>query len=115
MAFGHQTAASAGRRRRTTSDEGRRVNKSDLIRAVSESSGLSRGDATKALDGMIDTISDAVQQGEKVSIAGFGTFERRERAARTGRNPQTGEELQVAASKAPAFKAAKAFKDAVNG
>ena len=56
-----------------------------------------------------------MQQGDRVSLSGFGTFERRERAARTGRNPQTGEELQVAASKAPAFKPAKAFKDAVNG
>jgi DNA-binding protein HU-beta len=91
------------------------VNKSELIQRVSDSSGLSKSEATKVLDGVIDTISGAVQQGEKVSIAGFGTFERRERAARTGRNPQTGEELQVAASKAPAFKPAKAFKDAVNG
>lgn len=90
------------------------MNKTELIDAAAESSGLSKSEMSKALDSILDGISGAVQQGDKVSLSGFGTFERRERAARTGRNPQTGEELQVAASKAPAFKPAKAFKDAVN-
>jgi DNA-binding protein HU-beta len=90
------------------------VNKSELIEAAVESSGLSKRDVSRALDSILDSISDAVRQGDKVSLSGFGTFERRERSARTGRNPQTGEQLQVAASKTPAFKPAKAFKDAVN-
>ena len=90
------------------------MNKSELIDHVAQDSGLSKSDAGRALDSMINGISDAVQRGDRVSVAGFGTFERRERAARKGRNPQTGEELDVAASKAPAFKPAKAFKDAVN-
>jgi len=90
------------------------MNKTELIDSAAESSGLSKSEISKALESILDGISGAVQQGDKVSLSGFGTFERRERAARTGRNPQTGEELQVAASKAPAFKPAKAFKDAVN-
>lgn len=90
------------------------MNKSELIDAAATSSGLTKSDVTKALDSIVETISGAVQQGDKVSLTGFGTFEMRERAARTGRNPQTGEALEVAASKAPAFKPAKAFKDAVN-
>lgn len=91
------------------------MNKSELIDQATSSTGLSKSEVSKVLDGVLTTISDAVTSGDKVAISGFGTFERRERAARTGRNPQTGEELQVAASKAPAFKPAKAFKDAVNG
>lgn len=91
------------------------MNKSELIETAVASTGLSKSDMSKALDSILDSISGAVSQGDRVSLSGFGTFERRERAARTGRNPQTGEELQVAASKAPAFKPAKAFKDAVNG
>ncbi len=90
------------------------MNKSELIDAATSSTGLSKSEVSKVLDGVLSSISDAVKSGDKVAISGFGTFERRERAARTGRNPQTGEELQVAASKAPAFKPAKAFKDAVN-
>jgi DNA-binding protein HU-beta len=70
--------------------------------------------ANRLAAAIIDAITDAVRSGEKVSITGFGNFERRERAARTARNPQTGAEIQVPASKAPAFKAGKAFKDAVN-
>ncbi len=91
------------------------MNKSELIDAAAQSTGLSKGEMSKALDSILDSISGAVQQGDRVSLSGFGTFERRDRAARTGRNPQTGEQLQVAASRAPAFKPAKAFKDAVNG
>lgn len=91
------------------------MNKSELIETTAESSGVNKRDVGKVLDGLLSGISGAVRNGDKVSLTGFGTFELRERAARTGRNPQTGEQLQVAASKAPAFKPAKAFKDAVNG
>ena len=91
------------------------MNKSQLAEAAAERAGLSKGEATKALDAVIDTITSALQSGEKVSLTGFGTFEVRDRAARTARNPQTGQEMQVAASKAPAFKAGKGFKDAING
>ena len=90
------------------------MNKSQLAEATAERSGLSKGEATKALDAVLDSITSALQSGEKVSLTGFGTFEVRDRAARTARNPQTGQEMQVAASKAPAFKAGKGFKDAVN-
>ena len=91
------------------------MNKSQLAEAAAERAGLSKGEATKALDAVLDSITSALQSGEKVSLTGFGTFEVRDRAARTARNPQTGQEMQVAASKAPAFKAGKGFKDAVNG
>ena len=90
------------------------MNKSQLAEAAAERAGLSKGDASKALDAVLDTITTALQDGEKVSLTGFGTFEVRDRAARTARNPQTGAEMQVAASKAPAFKAGKGFKDAIN-
>ncbi len=90
------------------------MNKSELIVAAADSAEMSKADIGRALDAIIGTIRDAVASGEKVSITDFGSFERRSRAARTGRNPQTGEELPVPASKAPAFKPAKKFKDQVN-
>ncbi|MBA2731104.1 MAG: HU family DNA-binding protein [Euzebyaceae bacterium] len=90
------------------------MNKSQLADAAADKSGLSKGDTSKALDAVLDSITEALQGGDKVSLTGFGTFEVRDRAARTGRNPQTGAEMQVPASKAPAFKAGKSFKDAVN-
>jgi DNA-binding protein HU-beta len=90
------------------------VNRTELIDEAAELSGLGKGDVGKALDGVLKAIEEAVSRGDKVSLTGFGTFERRERAARTGRNPQTGESMEVAASKAPAFKPGKSFKDAVN-
>lgn len=89
------------------------MNKSELIQAAADEANLPKSDVTAALDAVLDTIQDAVARNEKVTLTGFGTFELRERAARTGRNPQTGEQIQVSASKAPAFKAGKAFKDAV--
>jgi DNA-binding protein HU-beta len=94
--------------------KGNTMNKSELVDAASSSSGMSKGDVQSALDAILDTIQSAVGRNDKVSLTGFGNFELRERAARTGRNPQTGAEIQVAASKAPAFKPGKAFKDAVN-
>jgi DNA-binding protein HU-beta len=91
------------------------MNKQQLIDAAADASDLSKSDVSAALDAILDTVTDALKAGEKVSLTGFGNFEVRERAARTGRNPQTGEEMQIAASKAPAFKPGKALKDAVNG
>jgi DNA-binding protein HU-beta len=91
------------------------VNKSELIAAASDASGMSKGDLNKALDAIVSTIGDAVRSGEKVSITDFGNFDLRENAARKGRNPQTGEEIDIKASKSPRFKPAKKFKDAVNG
>ncbi|RMH90749.1 HU family DNA-binding protein [Lysobacter pythonis] len=90
------------------------MNKAELIDAVAASSNLSKADAGRAVDAFVQAVSSALKSGESVAIAGFGSFEVRERAARTGRNPKTGEALQIAASKAPAFKAGKALKDAVN-
>ena len=90
------------------------MNKSELIEAIAESADISKASAGRALDGMIDAISKALKQGEQVSLIGFGTFAVKERAARTGRNPRTGEEITIAASKIPGFKAGKALKDAVN-
>ncbi len=90
------------------------MNKSELIEAMADSADISKAAAGRALDGMIDAITNAVKNNDTVSIVGFGTFLLRERAARTGRNPKTGNAIEIAASKSPAFKAGKAFKDAVN-
>lgn len=89
------------------------MNKSQLIEAAADKADLSKSDVAAAVDAVLDSIQEAVARGEKVSLTGFGTFERRERAARTGRNPQTGAEIKVPASRAPAFKAGKGFKEAV--
>jgi DNA-binding protein HU-beta len=90
------------------------MNKAELIDAVASSADLSKATATQAVDAVVDTITESLRKGDSVTLVGFGTFEVRARAARTGRNPQTGEEIQIKASKAPAFKAGKALKDAVN-
>ncbi|HRD62609.1 MAG TPA: HU family DNA-binding protein [Nocardioides sp.] len=90
------------------------MNKGQLKDAIAEAAGLSGADAERALDAVLDTITKTVAAGDKVTIPGFGTFERRERSARTGRNPQTGAEIQIAASKVPGFKAGAAFKAAVD-
>jgi DNA-binding protein HU-beta len=89
------------------------MNKTELINAVAETSGLSKKDATKAVDAVFESITEALKNGDKVQLIGFGNFEVRERAARKGRNPQTGEEMEIPASKVPAFKPGKALKDAV--
>jgi DNA-binding protein HU-beta len=91
------------------------MNKTELINAVAEAGELSKKDATKAVESVFETITYALTNGEKVQLIGFGNFEVRERAARKGRNPQTGEEIEIAASKVPAFSAGKALKDAVKG
>ena len=90
------------------------MNKSELIAAMAEKSGLSKKDSEKALGAFMDTVVDALKDGDKVALVGFGTFDVRERAARTGLNPRTKEPIEIAASKAPAFKAGKAVKDELN-
>ena len=90
------------------------MNKAEMIDAVAEATDLSRADAEKATNSALDSIIAALAKGDQVTLVGFGTFSVRERAARTGRNPQTGETIQIKASKSPGFKAGKAFKDAVN-
>ncbi|WP_413372348.1 HU family DNA-binding protein [Paenibacillus taichungensis] len=89
------------------------MNKSDLITNVSEATELSKKDVTKAVDAVFEAISEALQSGDKVQLVGFGNFEVRERSARKGRNPQTGEEIEIPASKIPAFKPGKALKDGI--
>jgi DNA-binding protein HU-beta len=90
------------------------MNKTELIDAVAGATNLSRADATRATDAVLDSIIGALSKGDQVALVGFGTFSVRERAARSGRNPQTGETIQIQASRSPGFKAGKAFKDAVN-
>ena len=90
------------------------MNKSELIAAVAEQAALSKKDAEKAVNAVISVITDDLVEGNKVQLVGFGTFEVRTREARTGKNPRTGEKIEIAASKVPAFKAGKALKDAVN-
>lgn len=90
------------------------MNKSELINAVAKAAELTRKDADKAVNAFVDVIVDAMKKGEKVQIVGFGGFESKERAARTARNPRTGEEIEIPASKAVSFKAGKALKDEIN-
>jgi DNA-binding protein HU-beta len=90
------------------------MNKNDLIGAVAESSGLTRNDATKAVEGIFEAISGALKAGDEVRLVGFGTFSVAKRKASTGRNPRTGEPMKIKASAQPKFKAGKGLKDAVN-
>jgi|TARA_R100001369_G_scaffold92509_1_gene138008 DNA-binding protein HU-beta len=90
------------------------VNKSELIEAIAASADIPKAAATRALDAMVESVTDSLKKGESVSLVGFGTFAIKERAARTGRNPQTGQPIQISAAKVPSFKAGKALKDAVN-
>ncbi|MEG6617177.1 HU family DNA-binding protein [Peptococcaceae bacterium 1198_IL3148] len=89
------------------------MNKAELITSVSEKSELTKKDAEKAVNALLETVSEALAAGDKIQLVGFGTFETRERSARKGRNPQTGAEIEIAATKVPVFKAGKALKDAV--
>ena len=91
------------------------MNKNDIAEAVAEATDNSKADAAKAVDCVFETISAALKSGDSVQLIGFGSFSVADRAAREGRNPRTGETLQIAASKQPKFKAGKALKDAVNG
>ena len=90
------------------------MNKTELVANVAEKAGLSKKDAEKALSAVVESVEEALVEGDKVQLIGFGTFEVKDRAARTGRNPQTGKEIKIAASRNPVFKAGKALKDAVN-
>lgn len=90
------------------------MNKGELIETVTGSAGLSRADATKAVDAVLDSVTSTLAGGGRVSLVGFGTFSVKARAARMGRNPRTGEAIQIKASNVPGFKAGKALKDAVN-
>lgn len=90
------------------------MNKAELIANVAATAGLSKKDAEKALNALIESITDALKKGDKVQLVGFGTFEVRARAERMGRNPQTNKEIVIPASKVPAFKVGKALKDAIN-
>ena len=90
------------------------MNKNDLIAAIASSAGLSKSDATRSLESLLDTIINALKRGEKVSIVGFGNFSITERRATVGRNPRTGESIQIPASKRPKFSVGKALKEAVN-
>ena len=89
------------------------MNKGEFITAIAEKTGLSKAKAGETVDAMIQTITKALKKGDTVSLVGFGTFDVKKRKARTGRNPRTGEEIKIKASKNPSFKAGKAFKEAV--
>ncbi|MDO4621923.1 MAG: HU family DNA-binding protein [Eubacteriales bacterium] len=89
------------------------MNKTELIAAIAEKAGLSKKDSENALKAFVDTVAEELKKGEKVQMVGFGTFEVSERAARTGRNPLTGETIEIEASKNPKFKAGKALKDMI--
>lgn len=90
------------------------MKKTELIAAIADQSGLTKKDAEKALNAAVDTIIKAVAEGDKIQLTGFGTFEQRQRNARTGVDPRTGNSIEIPASKVPAFKAGKSFKDIVN-
>lgn len=90
------------------------MNKSELIEAIAASADIPKASAARALDAMVDTVTDSLKKGDSVSLVGFGTFHVKERAARTGRNPQTGQPIEIKAAKVPGFKAGKALKDSVN-
>jgi DNA-binding protein HU-beta len=90
------------------------MNKAELIEAIADAADLTKADASRALDGMVNAITGALKKGDTVSLVGFGSFLVKERAARQGRNPQTGKTITIAAAKIPSFKAGKALKDAVN-
>ncbi|GLI19021.1 transcriptional regulator [Tepidanaerobacter syntrophicus] len=90
------------------------MNKAELISMMAEKSGLTKKDSEKALNAFIEAVEEALAKGDKVQLVGFGTFEVRERSARKGRNPQTGEEIDIPAASVPAFKPGKALKDNIN-
>ena len=90
------------------------MNRGEFVAAIAEQSGLTKADADRALEAMFKVVKKALKSGDTVSLVGFGTFVVRKRAARTGRNPRTGDTIKIAASKNPAFKAGKALRDAVN-
>jgi DNA-binding protein HU-beta len=90
------------------------MNKAELVDAVADAANLSKADASRAVDAVVDAVTGALKKGQQVSVVGFGTFSVKHRAARSGRNPRTGETIQISASNVPGFKAGKALRDAVN-
>lgn len=90
------------------------MNKAEMIDAVAEAADISKASASRALDGALDAITKSLKKGDSITLVGFGTFSVRKRAARSGRNPRTGETIKIKASKVPGFKAGKALKDAIN-
>ncbi len=94
--------------------ESKRMNKGEFVSAVADASELSKADAASAVDAMVSVITETLKNGDSITLVGFGTFQVRNRAARQGRNPKTGEAIKIKASNNPAFKAGKALKDAVN-
>ena len=90
------------------------MNKSELVDAIASGADISKASAGRALDAMVDTITESLRKGDPVALVGFGTFSVKDRAARQGRNPQTGETIQIKAARVPGFKAGKGLKDAVN-
>lgn len=90
------------------------VNKAELVDAIADTADISKAAATRALDALLGSVTTALKEGNQVSLVGFGTFQVKDRAARTGRNPQTGAPIEIAAAKVPSFKPGKALKDAVN-
>ena len=103
-----------GSRRDSTNRGSNDMNKQELIGTVAETTGLSRGDASKAVEGVFDAITDALKRGDEVRLVGFGTFAVSRRKASTGRNPRTGEPMQIKESNQPKFRAGKGLKDTVN-
>ena len=95
-------------------ERGNIVNKTQLVEQIAENADISKASASRALDAFIEAVTGTLQSGEQVALVGFGTFSVRPRAARTGRNPKTGEAIQIAEAKVPSFKAGKALKDACN-
>jgi len=90
------------------------VNKAELVDAIADTADISKAAATRALDALLGSVTTALKKGDQVSLVGFGTFQVKDRAARTGRNPQTGAPIEIAAARVPSFKPGKALKDAVN-
>lgn len=90
------------------------MNKAELVGSVAEKAEVTKRDAEKVITAVFDVVEEALAKGEKVQLVGFGTFEVRDRAARTGRNPQTGEEIQIAATRVPAFRAGKSLRDSIS-
>ncbi|MBN8411354.1 HU family DNA-binding protein [Halomonas denitrificans] len=90
------------------------MNKSELIDAIAASADIPKAAASRALDAMVESVTETLKKGDSVSLVGFGTFSVKDRAARTGRNPQTGQPIEISAAKVPSFKAGKALKDSVN-
>ena len=94
--------------------KGEKMNKSELVEAIAHGSGVTKADANRVLDTFMTTVTSALKKGDQVVLPGFGSFSTGNRSARTGRNPQTGEEITIKAAKIPSFKAGKSLKDAVN-